>query len=236
MEINRNKNLIILIPVYNEAKNLPNQIKRLKSSGFFENALFINDGSSDTSLSIIKQEDGHFLSYKNNYGVGMALQIGIRHAINHKKLYVVVMAGDNQDDPEEIPRILDPIIYNQEDFIQGSRYLWSERHSGVLSKVISTKLYSLLFSLLVGRKITDASNGFRSFRIKIIENLKLTKKTIAKYDFEPLLLLQTIKHGYRFKEIAVHKYYNIKTGFTKMKPITDWFSILKPLLFNFWRK
>lgn len=211
-------------------------ILRLKRINYLDRALFIDDGSRDLTKTILQKHSCHFITHDFNLGVGASIQDGIKYAIKNKIPYIIVMAGDDQDDPREIPFLIAPIENGNYDFIQGSRYLNREKHAGVIYKIITTKIYSLVFSILCGRKITDASNGFRAFRTSIFLKVNMLDKNLLRYEFEPFLFFSTIKYGFRIKEIAVHKYYNVKRGYTKMTTISSFFSIIKPLIYFIFKK
>jgi dolichol-phosphate mannosyltransferase len=92
----------------------------------------------------------------------------------------------------------------------------------------------MLFSLLSRKKVTDSTNGFRAFKLSILQNsnLDLDQSWLDQYELEPYLFWKVIKLGYKVKEIPVTKIYPPKElGYTKMKPIIGWWSILKPLFY-----
>ncbi|MHA1871644.1 MAG: glycosyltransferase family 2 protein [Promethearchaeota archaeon] len=226
------KEILIIIPVYNEEGKIASVLKRLFFEGF-RNILIVNDGSTDHTLQVIKKYNVNVISYQHNKGVGFALKAGLEYAVKHDYKIIVIMGGDDQDDPKEIYDLIKPIIYDKVDFVQGSRYL-KNKHRTFPSKLIETKIFSFVFSIIARRRVTDASNGFRAI------NLRKCKSNIERlvkinyfngYEFEPFLLLELIKNGYVFKEVHVNKYYNIKKGYSKMRPIISWIEIVIPLFF-----
>ena len=90
-----------------------------------------------------------------------------------------------------------------------------------------------LFSLVAGQKITDSTNGFRAIRISCFddERINLDQDWLDQYELEPYIFYKFIKLGYKVKEVPVTKIYPPKElGYTKMKPITGWWSILRPIV------
>ena len=86
----------------------------------------------------------------------------------------------------------------------------------------------------VRKKITDSTNGFRAIRLSILEDKKIdiNQSWLDHYELEPYLLFKAIKLGYKHKEVPVTKIYPPrKLGYTKMRPITGWWSILKPIFY-----
>ena len=93
-------------------------------------------------------------------------------------------------------------------------------------------IYSLLFRLLFRTRITDATNGFRLFRSKVLDNPKLNlwQEWLLQYELEPYLLIQTCRSGYKVSEVPVTKrYHDDMKSNTKMVPFKGWWSILRPL-------
>jgi dolichol-phosphate mannosyltransferase len=94
-------------------------------------------------------------------------------------------------------------------------------------------MHPLLFSLLVGRRFTDTTNGFRAIRLSALADprIDLDQRWLDQYELEPYVFYKMITLGYRVTEVPVTKIYPPhELGYTKMKPITGWWSILRPLV------
>jgi len=169
-------------------------------------------------------------------GVGAPLLAGYRYAIEQGCDVAVTVAGNNKDAPEEIPLLLEPITENRADFVQGSRFLKRAANLGAMPayRQIATRLHPLLFSLVARRWVTESTDGFRAVRTSVLSDprLDLSQTWLRQYELEPYLYLRSIQLGYRTVEVPVTKIYPPKhLGQTKMKPITDWWSILRPLVY-----
>jgi dolichol-phosphate mannosyltransferase len=142
------------------------------------------------------------------------------------------MGGDSQDDPKEIPKVLGPLLKGECDFVQGSRYLSGQRTIGMpFSRAFLTRLYTVGFRLITGFLATDASNGFRAFRLDIVKNINLWQKSLDKYALENYLFAQAIKRKYKVKEVPVTKAFDTELGFSHMVPLL----LFLPFLDNsFW--
>jgi dolichol-phosphate mannosyltransferase len=145
------------------------------------------------------------------------------------------MAGNNKDAPEEIPRLLDPIADDRADFVQGSRFLSKAADFGAmpLYRRLATRLHPILFSMVAHKRVTESTNGFRALRVSILSDpfLWLDQDWLNEYELEPFLYLRVIKLGYRTAEVPVTKVYPPRSlGQTKMKPITGWWAMLRPLV------
>ena len=92
----------------------------------------------------------------------------------------------------------------------------------------------LLMSMITGKKVTDSTNGFRAFRLSIFDHpeIDIKQQWLNQYELEPYLMYKAIKLGFKFCEASVTKIYPPKKlGYTKMKPLIGWWSILKPLFY-----
>ncbi len=233
---------ILVCPVaFNEHVKLKNAIERfLKSAAYGKvDYLIVDDGSTDgTTEMIVSYASSGVKTIKHGQrsGVGVAIRTAINHAKVRGYEILVIMAGNDKDNPEEIPRLIDPIVKEGYDFVQGSRYKGANGIGGDMPfyRKVATKLHPLLMSIITGQKITDSTNGFRAFRLSIFDNkdINIDQPWLDKYELEPYLLFKAIKLGYKFQEAAVTKIYpSKKLGYTKMQPFIGWWSILRPVIF-----
>ncbi len=168
--------------------------------------------------------------------MGAAIRTAIRYAIENKYTILVVMAGNDKDEPNEILSLVDPIAQEKADLVQGSRYKEGNGAQGdmPLYRRLATRLHPFLFSLFVRRRVTDSTNGFRAIRLSIFDDkrIDIDQSWLDHYELEPYILFKAIRLGYRFQESFVTKRYPAKKlGYTKMKPIIGWWSILKPIFY-----
>ena len=105
-------------------------------------------------------------------------------------------------------------------------------------RLVATKIHPILFSIISGKYITESTNGFRAFKASLFldKNINIWQKWLNKYELEPYLYYKVIKLGYRTKEVPVTKIYPSKElSYTKMKPLTGWWSIFRPLFLLFFK-
>lgn len=226
---------ILGISVYNEGEKLRSVIGRFNDYSRYD-VLIIDDGTTDGSVEKIPQNE-HIFIIRNagNCGAGYSVRRALYYGKEHGYDGVILVSGNNKDRPEDIDKII--AAFEQGfDLVQGSRYLPGGDYGNMPSyRVIATKLiHPWLFSLVSGMKITDSTNGFRAVRLSLLNDrrIDLDQKWLDRYELEPYLFYKVIKLGYRVKEVPVAKIYPPKEqGYTKMKPVTGWWSILRPLIY-----
>ncbi|MFH1038058.1 MAG: glycosyltransferase family 2 protein [PVC group bacterium] len=231
-----NKKILVILPAYNEEGKIGTVVSKIKHSPnirFPLNIAVVSDGSTDQTDQEARAEGALVLKHADNRGVGAAIRTGLSYARENGYDIVIVMAGDDQDDPNEIPDILEPIVCNGYDFVQGSRRLFQTQTVDIpLFRRITTKVYSLIFSLLVKRRITDGTNGFRAFKMSLLRDsrINLNQDWLNTYELEPYLYFKVLSLGYRVRECQVTKiYHKAVIGYSKMVPFLDWWRIIKPI-------
>ncbi|MCD4779148.1 MAG: glycosyltransferase family 2 protein [Candidatus Omnitrophica bacterium] len=235
-------NRILVTPVaYNECVKLKNVIERFLLSPVRKDVdyMVVDDGSTDGTSELIQQYSDQgvmHLKHEQRQGVGSAIRTAIKYACENHYEILVIMAGNDKDNPEEIPQLIDPILKDNFDFVQGSRYKGGKGIGGDMPfyRKIATRIHPLLMSAFTGKKLTDTTNGFRAFRLAIFEDnrINIDQDWLDKYELEPYLLFKAIALNYRFTEAFVTKIYPPKKlGYTKMKPLIGWWSILRPVFY-----
>lgn len=224
---------VLAAPVaYNEKVKIGRVLDRF-TSGLVDELIVVDDGSTDGSRAEIESRGVKVVVHEKRQGVGAAIRTAIRYAQEHGFDIVVILAGNDKDRPAEITNLVRPIVEEGFDFVQGSRYLKGGVADGMpFYRHLATRLHPWLMSMVTGRRITDSTNGFRAIRLSALKDsrIDLDQEWLNTYELEPYLLFKAIKLGYKVKEVPVTKIYPPKElGYTKMKPVTGWWSILRPI-------
>jgi dolichol-phosphate mannosyltransferase len=230
--------IVAFFAVYNEQSHVASVLDRfvpVLQKGVVDELLVVDDGSTDSTPDVVRLRGVKMIRHPQRRGVGDAIRTAIAYARDGKFDVLVIQAGNDKDRPEEIPRLLQAIMEEGYDFVQGSRYLPGGDFGNMpLYRRLATQfVHPLLFSLITRRRITDSTNGFRAFRLSMLDDprIDMNQDWLNQYEFEPYLFFKSIKLGYKVKEVPVTKIYPAKElGYTKMKPITGWWSILRPIL------
>ena len=225
---------LCVIPVFNEHNKLNkliDQIKKNKFEIYNLQYLFINNGSTDNSLFLLKKSGIKYLDLKQNKGVGYALMMGFLYAKKYKFDFLVHLAGNGKMDPGQIDRFLDLIINKKYDFVSGSRFLkGSSKKNNPLVRLILIKSFSFLLNIVLKKKISDTTCGYRAFRISIFKNFKKNffKKELYTYGYEYFSYGKVIQSkDVYFCEVAVSMDYPYDKNYSKIRPLLDWYIILK---------
>lgn len=165
------KRVSVVIPVHNERESLPELLDELRGvmGGRFDYELiFVDDGSTDGSFDYLKEkalENGRstVIRFLTNYGKSSALAAGFDRAGGD---YVVTLDSDLQDDPREIPSLID-ILDGGFDLVSGWK---KERHDPVMKR-LSSKLFNVSTRLLTGISIHDFNCGLKAYRSQVIRSL-----------------------------------------------------------------
>jgi dolichol-phosphate mannosyltransferase len=224
--------VLLVLPALNEAGKISRTIQKVPS-GVVDRILVVDDASTDGTGEEAAALGARVIRHAINQGVGAAIRTGIRYAAAAGYEVVVVAASDDQDVPSEIPRLLQPIEEGRAEFVQGSRYLpGGRRVRHPLSRTIMTWSYSVLFSALALRHVTDGTNGFRAFLTRTALALPLNQAWLNRYELEPYLYYRCLRQGVAV-EVPVTKEYPAERaiGYSKMRPFLDWWRIFRPLLF-----
>ena len=225
--------IAVVMPCYNEAGKIGRGIKKVPMD-IVDEVIIVDDGSTDGTAKEAKEAGATVIRHEVNQGVGAGIRAGFSYALQRGYDVISLMAGDDQDVPTEINRLLDKIIDEGYDYVHGSRWLKDGvRIKHPYHRSVFTRLYSVIFHILFGFHTTDATNGFRAFKAKILLDpaIRLDQEWLDKYELEPYFLVQVVRNKYKIAEVPVTKVYHEKqVGNTKMIPFKSWWSIFRPLV------
>src|SRR3990170_283018 len=122
------KEIIIIIPAYNEENNIPPLIKEIQNKVSGAGIFVIDDGSTDRTARVAEKAGALVVKLPFNMGYGAALQTGFKYALMKRYQYVVQMDADGQHDPGSIKALLDEIRKEDVDVVIGSRFFGNKEY------------------------------------------------------------------------------------------------------------
>lgn len=192
------KKLSIIIPTFNEAESLEELNKKiiqvLLALPFNYEIIYIDDGSTDKSFDILnelhqKNSKIKIIQFRKNFGKSAALAAGFTEAVGD---LIITMDADLQDDPSEIPNLIDKINKGY-DLISG----WKQDRQDSMFKIISSKIFNFTVSMLSGIKLHDFNCGFKIYRQEVVKNLDIYGEM---HRFLPVLANQ---QGFKIGELKI---------------------------------
>ncbi len=193
---------LLIIPAYNEEENILEVCKKIEQYNKNLDYIVINDGSTDNSLEILKENKIKHINLIHNLGIGGAVQTGYKYA--HKNNYDIAIQfdGDGQHDITYLPKLLGPIINGQADMCIGTRYLdkTSSKFKSTAMRRLGKNIISFLIKISCKENITDPTSGFRAINREIIEIF--ANEYPIEYP-EPETNMEITMKGYRVMEVPV---------------------------------
>ncbi|MCU4177580.1 polyprenol monophosphomannose synthase [Carboxylicivirga sp. N1Y90] len=203
------KNLVI-IPTYNEKENIEAIISAVFELPLSFEVLIIDDNSPDGTASIIKRmqtiypETLHMIEREGKLGLGTAYITGFKWAIKNEYDYIFEMDADFSHNPNDLIKLYDACEKQNADLAIGSRYI-----SGVnvvnwpMGRVLMSYFASVYVRFVTRMRVMDTTAGFKCYRRKVLETIKLDKIRLKGYAFQIEMKFTTWKYGFNVVEVPI---------------------------------
>ena len=227
------KPVMVLIPAYNEADNLRELLPKFPKQieGIEIGVLVVDDGSDDDTAAVANEEKNVNVARNPiNRGGGAALRLGYDILKMAGTRICVTMDADGQHKPEEIKKLVLPLFRDQYDFVIGSRIL-GKREKDNLLRFFGVYVFGKIVSVLLGKKITDPSSGFRAFQMEAVSSINLYEDQYHTSE----LIIEAVKKGLRIGELPITI---LKRKYGKSKKGNDWaygFHFARIIIKTWWR-
>ena len=215
------------IPCYNEEVAIGSLVAR--ASQYADRVVVLDDGSTDKTAEIARLVGADVLVHSANCGKGVALRDLFKYAARCGVDILVILDGDGQHNPDDIPKLVQPLMLDEADVVNGSRYLSGDRGGTPryrrFGQVVLDKITRLGFSRDVN--VTDTQSGFRAFSMKAARTFQFNTDQLA---IDSEMLMDAAKAGLRIKEVDISVRYDV--GHSSAHPVAHGIQVLAGVLRN----
>jgi len=216
---------LVIIPTYNERENIEGILDRVLGQPHGLDVLVVDDGSPDGTGDLVearsrKDPRVHVLRRAGKMGLGSAYRDGFRYALDHGAQYIFEMDADFSHDPDSIGDFLKNA--QEVDVVLGSRYLHGVTVvNWPLSRLILSYCANRYTRIVTGLPVNDATGGFKCFRRRALEGVRLDRVQSDGYAFQIEMSFKCWKRGFTIREIPI-LFVDRRAGVSKMNRRIVW--------------
>ena len=235
----RNNTIAVVVPAYNEEKLIRKVLET--TPVFVDHIVVVDDASSDGTGEVVQTRQAKdprviYLRHPSNEGVGAAITTGYKWSRDRKVDVTVVMAGDGQMNPDDLPRLLDPIVAGEADYAKGNRLFTGKAWSIIpKTRYIGNAILSFFTKIASGYwHVADSQSGYAAMTLEVLQTLDLDA-IYKRYGMPNDLLVKLNVFNFRVKDVPVTPVYGIgeRSGIRIYKVVFTLSFLLLKLFF--WR-
>ena len=162
--------VVAAIPCYNEERFIGDVVHR--ASNYVDEVIVIDDGSRDGTSKVAREAGACVVNHPSNGGYGESIKSCFHVARECKADVLVILDGDGQHNPDELPRVLSPILSGEADMVIGSRFMCRTNHVPRYRK-LGIDTITWLFNIGSPVKVSDSQSGFRAYGHKILDTVTI---------------------------------------------------------------
>ncbi len=216
--------VLAAIPAYNEANHITSIIK--ETQRYVDQVLVIDDGSADGTGEIAEAAGATVFKHDRNQGKGAAINSAFKMARELQPTAMVLLDGDGQHDPAEIPSLLAPVLSGDADMVVGSRFM---RNNHIPKyRMLGQTILTLTTNMGTGIRISDTQSGFRSFSQKAIYKMSFRENGFA---VESEMQFRARQYDLKVSEVPIITNYDEKV---KRSPVAHGFGVLIRVINLIW--
>ncbi len=229
------KRILIVVPSFNEEKNVPVVIEDIRTSLPECDILVVNDCSTDNTSRVVRETKGaKVVDLPYNLGIGGAVQTGFKYAARNDYDYAVQVDGDGQHIAAEVVKLIDTMDKAGCDMVIGSRFLDVESFRTTAVRRVGIRVFYILYKLLARISVTDGTSGFRAYNRRCIKFLSDNYPD----DYpEPEAVIMLKKNGFKILEVGVGMRERVhgKSSITPLKSIYYMIKVVFSIFFAYLR-
>ena len=198
------KRLAIVVPAKNEEATIGELLDRLdgvRVHGCGLSAIVVDDGSTDRTAQFAHERGARVVRHGKNRGLGAAVRTGLRAAVESGADLVAYLDADLEYRPEDVPRLVEPVLAGRADYVLGSRFLGGDVGVREMKphRRVGNRLFTLLLVALTGAWISDGQTGMRAFS----RGAAASAEIIHDYNYAQVLTLDLLRKGFAFEEVPI---------------------------------
>jgi glycosyltransferase involved in cell wall biosynthesis len=228
------RTLSVIVPVYNECATVEEILRRVRAAPvpLEVDVIVVDDASTDGTDRVLATLAGsgvRVITHERNMGKGAAIRTALRHARGD---LVLIQDADLEYDPDDWPRLLEPILKHKAAVVYGSRFT-GERKNMLLLHWIGNRFLSVVTNVLYSSTLSDMETCYKLFDRRVLEGMVLVSN---RFDFEPEITAKVLRRGYRIYEVPI-SYAGREVDEGKKITWRDGFGAMKALIrFRFTRE
>ena len=195
--------LSVIVPVHNEESTIEEVIRQIRAVDLGDTAkeiVIVDDASTDGTPQRLEALEGkpdlRVLVHESNRGKGAAIRTGLASTTGD---IVLIQDADLEYDPEDYPRLIEPIVDGDADVVYGSRFMGTAENMA-LPNLVANKLLAWSATLLFGKRITDEATCYKVFRSDVLSSFDLE---CERFEFCPEVTAKALRRGYRLVEVPI---------------------------------
>jgi len=191
----------VVIPAKDEGATigaLLDGISRVSVPGHDLHPIVVDDGSTDDTAAIAVGRGASVVSHPENRGLGAAVRTGLRAAVDSGAVAVAYLDADLEYSPEDIPKLLEPVLSGRAGYVLGSRFRGGVRGMRLYRRV-GNYAFTALLVVLTGARITDGQTGMRAFSREAADRAEI----VHDYNYAQVLTLDLLRKGFSLEEVPI---------------------------------
>ncbi len=194
--------LSIIVPAYNERNTIQEILRRVRAvdlGDIEKEVVVVDDGSTDGTQDILRMQSDSVvkvLVHEKNQGKAAAVRTGLAAATGD---LIVIQDADLEYDPEDYPRLLDPVLKGRAQVVYGSRFT-GERRNMLFWHYLGNRFLSLVTNILYNTTLSDMETCYKLFTREALEGIEIKTR---KFQMEPELTAKILKKGIRIYETPI---------------------------------
>lgn len=192
----------VIVPAYNEAASIGAVLDAIPRPlcGRDPFVIVVDDGSEDGTGEVARAHGADLIvRHEVNRGLGAALRTGLDAARRAGVEAAVYLDADGEYDAAEIPRLLEPVLAGEAEYVVGSRYLNGRPAEQSFTRYLGNRVFTAALSVLAGRRLTDGQSGFRAFSARALAVAEI----VHDYNYAQVLTLDLLSKGVRMREVPI---------------------------------